>query len=138
MKRTLIIPICLLLLTGLYGQEDDFSSRFYQSYETYKEPALDKRRIKHAQLQPLIDRFKALDGFEVRKVGSSIEGRDLSPRCTGMSQRPPRPYLISLTSLPQMTSLGKNKLSWILSACIFCPCSTRMGLSCFAGGIPLG
>ena len=77
MKHTLIIPICLLLLTGLYGQEDDFSSRFYQSYETYKEPALGKRRIKHAQLQPLIDRFKALDGFEVRKVGSSIEGRYL-------------------------------------------------------------
>jgi hypothetical protein len=77
MKFLISIAICLFFLTGAYGQEEDFSTRFYDSYENYREAALGKRRIKHAQLQPLIDRFASLEGFEVHKVGSSIEGRDL-------------------------------------------------------------
>jgi len=47
-------------------------------YESYKEPSLNKRRIKHEDLQPLIDRYKNQAGITVTKVGESIEGRSLS------------------------------------------------------------
>ena len=59
------------------AQTESFTQRFYETYETYKEPSLGQRRIKHADLQPLIDAIAAQPGFEVRKVGASIEGRPL-------------------------------------------------------------
>ena len=56
----------------------DFTSSLYETYEKYKEPSLDKRRIKYDQLVPLINTFRANPKFEVKKVGESIEGRDLN------------------------------------------------------------
>lgn len=61
----------------LQGQTDPFTSGLYQTYDSYKEKSLDKRRIKHGDLQPLIDAVGARPGFEVRTVGRSIEGRPL-------------------------------------------------------------
>ena len=57
--------------------QKDITSNLYDTYSEYKEPALTKRRIKHKQIQPLIQRFADNTKFEVQKVGESIEGRDL-------------------------------------------------------------
>lgn len=73
----------LLLLTltfsfSTWGQSQDITESLYETYEKYLEPSLDKRRIKHHQLQPLAKKYGANPNFTVKVVGHSIEGRDLS------------------------------------------------------------
>nr|WP_299485273.1 M14 family zinc carboxypeptidase [uncultured Allomuricauda sp.] len=65
---------CFSFLT--YSQES-ITTNLFETYEQYKESSLQKRRIKHHQIQPLIERFDANPKFQVQKVGGSIEGRDL-------------------------------------------------------------
>ncbi|PID71296.1 MAG: peptidase M14 [Flavobacteriales bacterium] len=60
-----------------FGQADDFTKNLYDNYDKYKETTLDKRRIKHADILPLIQKIKKDSDFAVKKVGSSIQGRDL-------------------------------------------------------------
>nr|WP_299342869.1 M14 family zinc carboxypeptidase [Allomuricauda sp.] len=68
----------ILYICAFFGlAQDDLTTQLYDAYENYKEVSLDKRRIKHSQIQPLIQRFAANPKFEVQKVGESIEGRDL-------------------------------------------------------------
>lgn len=55
----------------------DITAALYNSYDQYKETSLTERRIKHHQLQPLIQAFKNRPGYTVKTVGSSIEGRSL-------------------------------------------------------------
>ncbi len=78
--KTNCIPIlallCLLVVTPGFTQ--DFTDQLFRTYEQYKEPALQKRRIKYADLQPLIGRFTSNSNFHVQKVGESIEGRGLT------------------------------------------------------------
>ena len=76
MKKALSLFILLLLSSILKGQ--DFTASLYTSYENYKELTLNKRRIKHNQIIPLIKSLDANPKFEVKKVGESIEGRDLN------------------------------------------------------------
>lgn len=64
--------------TSTFAQENDLTSNLYESYETFKESSLNKRRVKHHQLQPLIAKLVANPRFKVNKVGESIEGRDLN------------------------------------------------------------
>lgn len=73
----------LFLLTVVFSfscvaQEGDITESLYETYENYKEPSLEKRRIKHHEIQPLLDKLKQDQRFTVNKVGSSIEGRSLS------------------------------------------------------------
>lgn len=68
----------LLLSLSVAGQTPDFTSKIYETYNTYKETNLDKRRVKHNDIQPLIKALKSKSGFTVKKVGQSIEGRDLT------------------------------------------------------------
>ncbi len=75
-KYTLIL--CFLIVFSSFGQEKDFTSSLYASYGKYKEPSLDKRRIKHVDIQPLINTFAYNPKFKVAVVGKSIEGRNLS------------------------------------------------------------
>ncbi|QCX00056.1 peptidase M14 [Aggregatimonas sangjinii] len=76
MKTKLVL---LFACIGLYCQaQDDITSQLYETYETYKETSLDKRRIKHHQLQPLLTKYRVDPQFTVKVVGKSIEGRDLS------------------------------------------------------------
>lgn len=67
----------LFLITPGNCQQKDLTESLYDTYTAYKEATLNKRRIKHADLQALIERYNANPKFEVRKVGQSIEGRDL-------------------------------------------------------------
>lgn len=73
-----IIVLLVGCISVLSFAQEALTSKLYETYETYKEPSLDKRRIKHQQLQPLIQRFAVNKKFQVQKVGESIEGRDLS------------------------------------------------------------
>ncbi len=76
MKKLVLLLIfsCTALACA---QTEAFTQRFYETYETYREPSLGKRRIKHEDLQPLIDKVAGQEGFSVRQVGTSIEGRAL-------------------------------------------------------------
>ena len=77
MYRPLLTLVIMLFCLNLSAQQERFTASLYETYDSYKEKSLDKRRIKHADIQPLIESISALPGFEVRKVGESIEGRDL-------------------------------------------------------------
>ncbi len=75
----LVIFLCLFLVAAdSSAQENDITAALYESYDQFKEPSLDKRRIKHKELQPLINRLKSDPKYTVKVVGKSIEGRDLS------------------------------------------------------------
>lgn len=56
----------------------DITTQLYETYESYKEPSIGKRRIKHTDIQPLLEKFKNNPRFTVTKVGTSIGGKDLS------------------------------------------------------------
>ncbi|MBO0593731.1 peptidase M14 [Cellulophaga sp. E16_2] len=58
--------------------QTNITTELYDTYDAYKEPTLTKRRIKHNEIQPLIDKFRTKEGYTVKKVGTSIEGRPLS------------------------------------------------------------
>lgn len=77
MKPYYVLGLIWFNLQWLSGQTESFTQRFYETYDSYKETALNKRRFKHHEIQPLIDRHAENLGVEVRKVGESIEGRAL-------------------------------------------------------------
>ena len=72
------VLILLILIVTHPSFAQDFTDQLFSTYEQYKEPTLQERRIKYADLQPLIARFTANPDFHVQKVGESIEGRDLT------------------------------------------------------------
>ncbi|MEC7771882.1 MAG: M14 family zinc carboxypeptidase [Bacteroidota bacterium] len=76
MKKQLL-PLLIVLFGFSLQAQDKLTSQLYETYENYKESSIGERRIKHADIQPLIQKFKANPKFEVQKVGASIEGRDL-------------------------------------------------------------
>ncbi|SHG31605.1 M14 family zinc carboxypeptidase [Flagellimonas flava] len=72
-----IFLLIFSLICVLSNAQESITNQLYDTYHTYKETALDKRRIKHHQLQPLLKRYEVNPKFHVEKVGESIEGRDL-------------------------------------------------------------
>jgi hypothetical protein len=68
----------LFVSTGLFAQNNALTSKLYETYDNYKEQSLDKRRIKHRDIQPLIASLKNNSSYIVQKVGESIEGRNLN------------------------------------------------------------
>ncbi len=75
--KTYVTVLALWCFSISLGQEN-LTSKLYDSYAAYKEVSLNKRRIKHHQIQPLIQRFAQNAKFQVQKVGTSIQGRDIS------------------------------------------------------------
>ncbi len=59
-------------------QNDDFDKGLFSSYEQFREKSLDKLRVKHADIQPLIEHIGSHKGFEVKQLGTSMEGRSIS------------------------------------------------------------
>ncbi|MGB5556249.1 MAG: M14 metallopeptidase family protein [Flavobacteriaceae bacterium] len=74
------LPFVLMLLVffALNAQEKDITESLYDTYENYKEKSLEKRRVKHHEIQPLIAAIARNTQFKVNTVGRSIEGRSLS------------------------------------------------------------
>ncbi|MGB5820568.1 MAG: M14 family zinc carboxypeptidase [Saonia sp.] len=77
-NKFLIALIAIFFIAPAKAQEKDITTSLYKTYEEFKESALDKRRIKHHEIQPLITQYRKNPKFKVQKVGESIEGRDLS------------------------------------------------------------
>lgn len=75
--------LAFLAITICQAQESDITQSLYETYENYREPSLDKRRVKHDELQPLIEPYRKNPKFTVQNVGTSIEGRSLSLISTG-------------------------------------------------------
>ena len=77
MKRySLLIIACYCMLLTSHAQ--DFADRLFSEYEQVREATLNVQRIKHGQLQPLIEKYAKIEGYTVRKVGESIGGRPIS------------------------------------------------------------
>jgi hypothetical protein len=79
MKNILVVFLTLIFI-GCFevaSQDSEITASLYDTYDRYKEPMLNKRRIKHEDIQELITRHKDHQGLTVQKVGTSIEGRDL-------------------------------------------------------------
>ena len=75
--------LLLLLLLALFGstaaaQPSDLIQQLWKTYPQFKEEFLTQRRIKHQDLQPLIEMYKQQSGFNINQVGTSIEGRSLN------------------------------------------------------------
>lgn len=75
-KIAVLFFTCLSL--SVFSQEKELTTALYDTYSKYKESALDKRRIKHHELRPLIEKYRTNSKFVVKNVGTSIEGRNLS------------------------------------------------------------
>jgi len=76
--KLFISGLMLLISINVSSQDLKITSRLYETYDSYKEPSLDKRRIKYSNIQPLIERLKEDQKYTVQKVGKSIEGRDIN------------------------------------------------------------
>ena len=74
------LSFILIVLLSFFGtaQSQDITMALYDSYATYKEESLNKRRVKHTDIAPLIAKAKANSKFKVSNVGTSIEGKSLS------------------------------------------------------------
>lgn len=67
-----------VITTYVTAQTEAFTTRFYETYEKYKEPNLNQRRFKHEDLSPILNKHRNCSDFEIHKVGESIEGRSLN------------------------------------------------------------
>ncbi len=76
--KYLNVLLIFFLTAQVSAQQEDITNSLYETYATYKEPALNKRRIKHQDLASLINGYRNNSKFDVTTVGSSIEGRTLS------------------------------------------------------------
>ncbi len=76
-KLTLFFALLFSSLST-YSQEKELTAKLFDTYEKYKETTLDQRRIKHHQLQPLLNKLRNNSKFKVKEVGKSIEGRSLT------------------------------------------------------------
>ncbi|NNE76390.1 MAG: peptidase M14 [Pricia sp.] len=75
----ILLGLCAMFAVLICNsQEKSITTSLYETYDSYKEPTLAKRRIKHDDLEPLISSYRKNPAFKVNKVGESIEGRDLS------------------------------------------------------------
>ncbi len=74
------LRLLLILSLPIFGisQTQDITTELYDTYETYQEESLNKRRIKHSEIAPLIANAAANPKFQVSKVGTSIDGKSLS------------------------------------------------------------
>ncbi|HEX9827231.1 MAG TPA: M14 metallopeptidase family protein [Flavobacteriaceae bacterium] len=70
--------LILFCTISAIAQNRDITSKLYETYDNYKEPRLNKRRIKYNDLQPLIANLRNNPKFTIKKVGKSIEGRELN------------------------------------------------------------
>jgi hypothetical protein len=76
--KTLLLILTIIISEVIMAQNYDFEQNLYQSYDRYKEKSLTHRRFKHSDITPLIKKLKNKDGFKVKVVGKSVEGRELN------------------------------------------------------------
>ena len=72
------ISIVLMGLPMHLFSQSKVAEKSFEQYDRYRETSLDRRRIKHEELLPLIEQLDRHPSFEVQRIGESIEGRSLS------------------------------------------------------------
>lgn len=77
MKSIFTLVLAIFSLSAI-AQVNDMTTSLYDSYSKYKESSLDNRRIKHEDIQPLINKLKSNPAYTVQKVGESIKGKNIS------------------------------------------------------------
>jgi len=70
--------LLMIFISPTVFSQTNFTNKLYDTYKQFKEPSLDKRRIKYNSIKPLVENYSENLIFKVQKVGSSIEGRDLN------------------------------------------------------------
>ena len=75
--KYLFFFLALVSLQSMGAQNAEFDRALYKAYSEFEEPSIQKRRIHHSDIQPLIAELRNDSKYTVKKVGSSIEGRDL-------------------------------------------------------------
>jgi len=78
MKNLIILFLAFICFIALRGQDGNITTQLFDTYEAYKEATLNKRRIKHQDLQPLLAAYTQNSKFKVTKVGTSIGGKNLN------------------------------------------------------------
>jgi len=71
------ITLFLFLIIGSSLAQNILIQNLYDNYSSYKEPALNGREIKHADIEPLILELKSNDLFRIKLLGRSLEGRGI-------------------------------------------------------------
>jgi len=51
--KQLLILVFIFITVNISSQNEELTSKLYETYSDYKEPSLNKRRVKHRDLQPL-------------------------------------------------------------------------------------
>ncbi|MEJ2195426.1 MAG: M14 family zinc carboxypeptidase [Ignavibacteriaceae bacterium] len=59
------------------SRDIQFAESLYNSYENYKENSLNHRRFKQSDILALIKRLEDKNIFRVKKVGESVQGREI-------------------------------------------------------------
>lgn len=59
------------------AQSIELAQSLYNNYENYREKNLTHKRLKHADIIPLINGIQRKGIFSVKKAGQSVEGRDI-------------------------------------------------------------
>lgn len=77
MTKTLLLFLLSITFSS-FAQEKSFDKFLFDGYKDYKESTLSVRRVKHAQIQPLINAVRMNSDFQITTLGQSIEGRDIS------------------------------------------------------------
>jgi len=86
------LTIYFLLFIGAAVGQTNLTESLYHSYPLFKENTLKNRTVKHEVIEQLINKLKADEIYNVKKIGTSLEGRAI--------------YLISLGNGPV------NVLAW--------------------------
>lgn len=55
----------------------DFVSRIYNNYGDFREPVINKRRFKHSDIKPLIEKLRDGSSFSVKTIGESVQNREI-------------------------------------------------------------
>lgn len=67
-----------VMIFNITSAQEHFHKDLFDAYAKFKEANIEKRRFTHSQILPLIKKFGSKEGFTVKKVGESIEGRSLN------------------------------------------------------------
>lgn len=75
MKPVLFSFLFLFMVPPLFAQDFSFSEALFDAYETYKEQAIEHRRFKQEDIDPLILELQSRPEFDVKQAGLSVEER---------------------------------------------------------------
>ena len=69
------------------SRDIQFAESLYNSYKNYKENSFHNRRFKHSDILELIKRIEERHIFNVKKVGKSVQGREIFLLSIGTGSR---------------------------------------------------